>query len=345
MPCQIDKYHKPFFSIVIPSYNCEKYISRCILSLINTKFDNFEIIVVDDGSTDNTLLVCNELANKYKNIKILHQKNTGQMKARMFGVNNSTGDYICFVDSDDCVKENYFEVLTKSINSNPNADIIYFNFINFNSVVNDDLYFLEEKQYNSYEFISKIYTHNHFHSLWRACYKKRIVCIHIDDEILLLRYGEDFCSFLYFAFQSKIVKLVKNNLYIYSPNDDSLTHKMVLPNSLFNEVFKKEFIGYNILTKQFAINECFRNKYLELSLIHFIQILHYLYKSKNDFITKKKYSLLVLKEPYFKMISKKTNCLSLYNKTYLLLFKNRFFYLLNFVEKVVGFLDDESFEN
>lgn len=332
------KNTNPKFSVIIPAYNSEKYISRCVLSLIDTRFDDFEIIIVDDGSSDNTYSICKELSNKFSNIKLIHQENSGQMKARMNGVYNSKGDYICFVDSDDCVKENYFKVLATNINNNPNIDIIYFDFCYDYFKENTDLKQLEEKQYDSTEFVSKIYANDHFHSLWRACYKKEIVNINIYDEILMLKCGEDFCSFLLFASKSKYVNLIKSNLYIYSSNDDSITHKMISIDSRFDEIFKKEFFGYNILTNQFAINDLFKDKYLRLSLIHLIQILHYLYKSKINFKKKKEYSCIVLKEPYFKIIAKRKSLLSLYNKIYLLLFKCRFFLFLNLVEKVVDLL-------
>lgn len=96
-------------SIVVPVYNVEKYIEACLLSLVNQTYNNIEIIIVNDGSTDNSLMICEEYEKKYHNIKLLSIKNQGVSYARNLGMDNSKGDYIICVDSDDIIEPDMIE--------------------------------------------------------------------------------------------------------------------------------------------------------------------------------------------------------------------------------------------
>ena len=100
-------------SVIIPAYNAAKYIKRCIVSLLEQTYKNIEIIVVNDGSDDNTL----EMAKQY-NIIVLDKENGGVSSARNSGLNKATGDYICFVDADDYVEKNYIESVVNILNEN-----------------------------------------------------------------------------------------------------------------------------------------------------------------------------------------------------------------------------------
>lgn len=99
------------YSIVIPVFNAEKTISRCIKSIVNQKRDDIEVIIIDDGSTDNTAKICNSFVLSYKNIKYIYKKNEGVSIARNTGILYTDGEYTLFVDSDDYVSENLFACL------------------------------------------------------------------------------------------------------------------------------------------------------------------------------------------------------------------------------------------
>lgn len=101
----------PLISIIIPTYNIENYIAKCLDSLLNQTYKNLEIIVVNDGSSDNTGKIIDEYVSRYKNIKAIHKKNAGVSAARNSGIEVANGDYIGFVDGDDTVDEEMFEVL------------------------------------------------------------------------------------------------------------------------------------------------------------------------------------------------------------------------------------------
>ena len=102
-------------SIIVPVYNSEQYINRCLNSLINQTYKNIEIIIIDDGSTDNSSILINEYIKKDKRIKVFFQENSGPSVARNNGIIKSNGDYIVFCDSDDYVEINYVEKLLENI--------------------------------------------------------------------------------------------------------------------------------------------------------------------------------------------------------------------------------------
>ena len=102
-------------SIIVPIYNVEKYINKCIESIINQTYKNLEIILVDDGSPDDCPTICDEYKEKDDRIIVIHKKNGGLSDARNVGIENASGKYICFVDSDDYIEYNYVEVLYSNI--------------------------------------------------------------------------------------------------------------------------------------------------------------------------------------------------------------------------------------
>ena len=111
-------------SVIVPVYNVEDYLDRCINSIVKQTYKNLEIILVDDGSTDSSYKICNEWAKKDERIKVLHNKNEGVSKARNVGIDASTGDFIAFVDSDDYIEETMFEKLLDKQKTN-NSDIVF----------------------------------------------------------------------------------------------------------------------------------------------------------------------------------------------------------------------------
>ena len=98
-------------SVIVPIYNTEKYLNECIDSIINQTYTNLELILVDDGSNDNSGQICDEYSKNNDFIKVIHQQNMGISAARNKGLENATGDWIAFVDADDWLDNNYFQVL------------------------------------------------------------------------------------------------------------------------------------------------------------------------------------------------------------------------------------------
>jgi len=115
----------PFISVVIPIYNIEPYLERCVCSVQNQSYKNLEIILVNDGSTDNCPAICDEYAFKDNRISVIHQENMGLSAARNMGIKNASGVYIWFVDSDDYIVENAVEILVAEIR-NGDCDLLLF---------------------------------------------------------------------------------------------------------------------------------------------------------------------------------------------------------------------------
>ncbi len=112
-------------SVIIPVYNVEKYLRECIDSVLNQTYKNYEIILVDDGSTDSSGRICDEYAEKNDKITVVHKKNSGPSKTRNVGLTNAKGEYIYFLDSDDYLDLNAFEKLMY-VAEKENADIVFF---------------------------------------------------------------------------------------------------------------------------------------------------------------------------------------------------------------------------
>lgn len=113
-------------SVIVPVYNVEKYLARCLDSILSQELDSFEIVMVDDGSTDNSLAIAKAYERKHKNqIKVISQSNKGAGGARNTGIAHAEGEYLLFVDSDDIIKKNTLKVLYEKI-TKANADIAFF---------------------------------------------------------------------------------------------------------------------------------------------------------------------------------------------------------------------------
>ena len=109
-------------SVIVPVYNAEKYLVECLESLVKQTYQNFEIILVNDGSTDNSSKICEEYKKKYKNIKYISIENHGVSYARNLGIAEASGEYLYFMDSDDILIKDCFE---NFINYNPDSTILY----------------------------------------------------------------------------------------------------------------------------------------------------------------------------------------------------------------------------
>lgn len=118
----------PKVSITVPVYNTSAYLDRCISSLVNQTLKELEIILVNDGSTDNSGDICDKWSQTDHRIKVLHQKNGGSSKARQTGLDNATGEYVIVCDSDDWVDKNAYEKAYQTAKDN-DADIVFFGYV------------------------------------------------------------------------------------------------------------------------------------------------------------------------------------------------------------------------
>ena len=115
-------HNKYNISIVVPVYNVANFLDECIKTILDQSYDDFELILVDDGSTDESGSICDYYSKLDERVKVIHQKNGGLSDARNTGINISNGQFITFIDSDDYIAKDYIEKLYFSIIEN-NADI------------------------------------------------------------------------------------------------------------------------------------------------------------------------------------------------------------------------------
>lgn len=225
----------PKVSIIVPIYNVEKYLDRCMQTLINQTLKDIEIIMVDDGSPDNCPQMCDNYAKRDNRIKVIHKKNGGLSDARNAGLNIATGEYVAFIDSDDFTSLNAYENLY-NVAQNGDYDIVYAGFVRHNEKGNIIKCFTFNKEYigtNIINFLSEMLYHGRpkndeeeiCMSVWNAIYRKRI----IDDNNIKFMSERVFLS-EDILFHSDIlpcckrIRCIPNHFYNYCYNGTSLTH-------------------------------------------------------------------------------------------------------------------------
>lgn len=168
---------KELISIIVPVYNVEKYLNRCVESILAQTYDNLEIILVDDGSPDNCGNICDEYAKKDSRIIVLHKTNGGLSDARNRGINIAKGKYIGFVDSDDYIEKDMFEILYNLCKEN-NADIsmISYKEIENGIIINENSKYTNKIfEYNNIEAIKELLKDEKIKNYaWNKLYKKEL---------------------------------------------------------------------------------------------------------------------------------------------------------------------------
>lgn len=204
-------------SIIIPCYNVEKYIDRCMNSVVGQTYQNLEIILVDDGSTDATPEKCDAWAEKDERIKVYHSQNKGAANSRNFALSKSTGELIAFIDSDDYAEPDMIERLCENLNTT-NADISVCGYhINDEKNVESDMRIVSQTDALKLIAIGDY----KYGVLWNKLYRKEIV-----HGIQMPQFvcSEDLI-FNYYAFKNakKIVEC-DSKLYHYMQNESSTVH-------------------------------------------------------------------------------------------------------------------------
>lgn len=238
----------PKVSIIVPVYNVEKYLDKCLKSLVNQTFKDFEIIIVNDGSPDNSSQIIENYKLKYSNmIKVITQQNQGLSDSRNNGLKLATADYIIFVDSDDYIELNMVEKLYKEI-TEKQADVV----ICGNNVVNENYELLSKafpNKYESYDFVTQMIFGNL--SAWNKIIKKSL----LDDKYLFFRsnvwYEDIDFSFKLFL-KAKKIFILHENLYNYLLRSGSIMNSKNLIKNLdlikaFDEIiqYSKKSNYYN----------------------------------------------------------------------------------------------------
>lgn len=221
-------------SVIVPVYNVEKYIEHCIDSILNQTFSDFELILVNDGSVDCSGEICDRFAQNDKRILVIHKENGGQNSAIKAGLKKATGEYVCFVDSDDWLEENALEVLYDCIQSN-GADLSVSNAFRNGATESDFmLHFCEEGIYDKQKIEEEIFPNlitriNQKYvsispSRCGKLFRKDLIFKVLDYCDESIRRGEDkLLTYPYIMICSKIV-ITKAKTYHYRDNAASISN-------------------------------------------------------------------------------------------------------------------------
>ena len=271
---------KDLISIIVPIYNSEKWLDRCIQSLLNQTYKNFEIVLINDGSTDSSDDICRNYIKKDKRIKYYKKENGGVSSARNIGLMKANGKYIKFVDSDDTLTDDCCELLLKEYNDD-SIDLVI---CGLNVFKNDVLLrspHLEEKKLSIHDSIDEfIYISKVFASPCNKLYKKDLI-VYFNES---LTAGEDLFFNLDYLKKCNNIKCISNCLYnVYLDNDNSLNRKfrddrldisLYLINAQID--FCNEVYGKNSYNDTFIKNRCVLNVHS-----YFRDVVKY--KKYNDF--------------------------------------------------------------
>lgn len=209
-------------SVIVPIYNSELYLGECIVSILNQTYTDLEIILINDGSTDNSLDICKYYKNKDSRIIIIDKKNEGVASARNTGLNLATGMYVAFVDSDDVILHNLYETLVGMLHDSDSDCAVLSKYI-----VNkkDETILINGQLIASYEALEMLFFLRFPTSLWAYLYKKELLIdISLNENI---HFFEDFDFNFRVIFKSKFISICTEKLYYYRQHSGSINHQGV----------------------------------------------------------------------------------------------------------------------
>ena len=214
-------------SIVVPVYNAEKYLEECVLSVVNQTNENWELILVNDGSTDKSAEICNLYAERYEGkIRAFHKKNEGQFLARQYGIERSTGEYVGFLDADDFLSDTYIDSLQSHIEESYMADVLCFGFFDWDeeiirenkvTTLCEELFITQNDRKKVYEQIVEGILPG---AMWSKVFKKdHILKVKLDMDVVKdKRYGEDAFQSFSFIGEADSILYLEDVLYYYRNN-------------------------------------------------------------------------------------------------------------------------------
>lgn len=225
--------YKKFFSIVVPVYNCEKNIKRCLDSIIMQRYKNFEVYIIDDGSTDRSGEICDEYSKNDLRIEVIHKHNEGVSAARQEGIKKSNGEYICFIDSDDEYESDFLEKIKEALDKNK-SDIVmvgYKKLFTHNSIIKYEEMVKPSNCYwnNVHEIQRKIiplFSNMSIAPLWNKAYRRELL---LEEKMEEMKTGEDYIFNMKILEKTNSISCIDCCLYrYYRPNDEITRVNMLL---------------------------------------------------------------------------------------------------------------------
>ncbi len=316
----------PFYSIIVPVYRVELFIARCIESVLSQTFNNFELILVDDGSPDKSGEICDDYASKDERIKVIHTKNGGVSQARNYGINNATGQWLIFLDADDTLFcADVLELICNEIRLEK-ADIYQFQII------------VKEKEFLRKESIKSgfyVVNDDNYRNLkpkrgqvWNYVFSCNIIK---DNNIIFpvgVRISEDQAFTYSYLTYCDTIKICDVLLYVYHINENPFNS-----GSIQDRNFLQDAMGHIKATKQiiYHLNSCNKNKSfinerIAMMILYFITLAIHLSREdrknvykyfletipfKRDYLFNNKWMFVIAT---YLNLNVAVFCLSLYNK-------------------------------
>ena len=256
------------FSILVPVYNVEAYLEECIESVIGQTYLDYELILVDDGSTDSSGAICDLYAKQKKQIRVYHQSNRGQLRARCFAIEHANGDYYVMLDSDDKLELNALSVLAETIERHE-CDCVFYNRKRLfgNGLVKDPIYHIPEGYLTDKRLIQRrALIEIPYNAIYLKCARAALFSNLDFSEYYYIKHGEDLLQSLELLRTCCSAEFIDDSLYIYRFRANSIvnTQKTVLE-AVDLTVRKKAlaFIEEEGLFTESDIND-YRDKCIEL---------------------------------------------------------------------------------
>lgn len=275
-----------FFSVIVPIYKVEKYLNKCIDSILNQSFEEFELLLVDDGSPDNCPKICDEYAKKDKRIRVIHKENGGLVSARNEGIKNAKGDYICYVDGDDWVHADLLKRIYEKAIVHYQPDMVIFGIAKkFSDYDEEILCDLSDGIYEKQSLTKNVYPYMMYDSRKPFCkglifpaacnkiYRRELLLRHLcEDE--RIRMGEDNAFVYECVWYSNKIYVCNEILYFYNQLNPGAMNQSYDPNRFTNNKYlfdymEKRITGISdILDGQF---NAFKAYWLTMAVFHEIK--------------------------------------------------------------------------
>lgn len=219
----------PQLSIIIPVYNAEKFITRCIDSILSQSFTDYELLLIDDGSTEESGAICDEYAAKDARIRVFHKENGGVSSARNLGLDKATGDYILFADADDYYyNRNVLQELSAAIEQNPLCELLYFpgGILEENGEAYQDFY-KSQIYKTAWDLCEEQCCKRRclvFGAIYAQCFKRTIIEAHHLRLDTTLKFAEDRLFVLSYCMWARQTIVLSNPMYCYVQTANSVMH-------------------------------------------------------------------------------------------------------------------------
>lgn len=272
--------NNPLISIIIPAYNVEQYLTDCLSSIEQQTYQNFEVILIDDGSIDSTGAMCDTVATKDDRFKLIHQKNQGVSVARNKGIEKARGEYIAFIDSDDKITPEYLSSFSLKNDIEIQGHVIY-----ENNIQRSVIYSKRKVQKD----VAKVFCLGPFNSaVWGKIFKTSIIK---DNKIVFpvnLCFSEDTIFLLQYIKHCKTLAVFDAAEYIYIKHSGSLTdkkypmndmmlkekmivesYKLLFPESKFQKDFLRE-VSLSIISKYYFYYDLSKKEFINVGYLRYL---------------------------------------------------------------------------